>query len=71
MPSRPVHDDPAAPDPWASMPLIGVDFTSRPERRKPVMLAQGECSNAVVVLRALQRFDTLGGLAEWLRAQPR
>lgn len=53
------------------MPLIGVDFTSRPDRRKPVLLAQGECSTTVVVLRALQRFDTLGGLAEWLRSQPR
>jgi hypothetical protein len=60
-----------AQDPRASVPLIGVDFTSRPDRRKPVLLAQGECSTTVVVLRALHRFDTLGGLAEWLRSQPR
>lgn len=59
-----------APGLWASVPLLGVDFTSRPDRRKPVLLAQGECATGVVVLRALHRFDTLGRLAEWLHSQP-
>lgn len=49
--------------------LIGVDFTSRPTRRKPVVLAMGERDGSRVVLRHLHQFDTLPGLARWL-AQP-
>jgi Protein of unknown function (DUF429) len=52
------------PKPANAEPLrcIGVDFSSRPTRRKPVLLAEGECSALVVRLRALHAhadFDSL------------
>jgi len=45
------------------MPCIGVDFTSRPTRRKPVLLARGECVGAVLRLLALQRHEDFVSLA--------
>lgn len=51
------------------MRLIGVDFTSRPSRRKPVLLAEGRLQGRAVRLDALQRFDTLDAFGAWL-AQP-
>ena len=49
--------------------LIGVDFSSRPSRRKPIMVAHGERQGAVVRLNSLQRFDTLEAFGQWL-AEP-
>lgn len=46
--------------------IVGCDFTSRPTRRKPVVLAHGELDGDQVVLRAVQRFDTLAAFADWL-----
>jgi len=46
--------------------LLGCDFTSRPTRRKPVVLALGDLEGERVVLRDLQRFETLDGFARWL-----
>ena len=47
-------------------PLIGVDFSSRPSRRKPIVVAHGQRSGAVLKLDQLQRYDTLGGFGAWL-----
>ena len=41
---------------------IGVDFSSRPTRRKPVQLARGECIGAVLRLQRIDAFDSLHGL---------
>ncbi|OYU85625.1 MAG: DUF429 domain-containing protein, partial [Burkholderiales bacterium PBB5] len=46
--------------------LIGVDFSSRPSRRKPVVLAQGRAVGAVLRLDGLLRFDTLDSFGQWL-----
>jgi len=42
-------------NPPPSLPLLGVDFTSRPTPRKPITIARGERLGAVV---RLQRVDT-------------
>lgn len=49
--------------------LVGCDFSSSPSRRKPIVLARGQRQGARVVLNALERFDTLAALGQWL-AQP-
>ena len=46
--------------------LIGVDFSSRPTRRKPIVVAHGRASAAVVCLSALERFDSLDAFGAWL-----
>ncbi|WP_157272166.1 DUF429 domain-containing protein [Azohydromonas aeria] len=46
---------------------IGVDFSSRPSRRKPVVVAQGQAAGTTVRLQALHAFDTLEGFGEWLK----
>lgn len=51
------------------MRLIGVDFTSSPSRRKPVLLAEGRLQGQAVRLDGLQRFETLDAFGAWL-AQP-
>lgn len=48
-------------------PLIGVDFSSAPSRRKPVVVACGVATGAVLELRALRRFDALAAFGQWLR----
>ena len=50
--------------------LIGCDFSSRPGRRKPIIVAQGTIDDAVVHVRDLLRFESLNGFGRWL-AQPR
>ncbi|PKO45609.1 MAG: DUF429 domain-containing protein [Betaproteobacteria bacterium HGW-Betaproteobacteria-3] len=47
--------------------LVGCDFSSRPSRTKPVVLALGEEAQGRVVLRRLERFDTLDAFGAWLR----
>ena len=47
--------------------VIGVDFSSRPSRRKPIVLARGALHGTVLQLAGLQRFDSLGGFATWLQ----
>ncbi|OYU93307.1 MAG: DUF429 domain-containing protein [Burkholderiales bacterium PBB5] len=49
--------------------LIGVDFSSRPTRRKPITLAQGQLRGAVLQLQGALHFDNLAAFGEWL-AQP-
>lgn len=47
--------------------VIGVDFSSRPTRRKPVVVAQGLAAGPTVKLQALHCFDTLEGFGLWLK----
>ena len=49
--------------------LIGVDFSSRPSRRKPVVVARGTVSESTVTLTAFDRFADLASFGHWL-AQP-
>jgi hypothetical protein len=57
------------PQPDFPAKFIGVDFSSAPSRRKPVVLAQGTRAGAAVRLDGWLRFETLPALGEWL-AQP-
>ncbi len=54
--------------PPASVRCLGVDFTSRPTRRKPVQLAAGERDGSVLRLRSLQAHNDFAGLAQALAA---
>ena len=47
--------------------LIGVDFSSRPTRRKPITLAQGVLRGAVLQLQGALHFDALDAFGAWLR----
>jgi hypothetical protein len=49
--------------------LVGCDFSSSPSRRKPIVLAVGSLSGERVVLRRLERLESLDAFAKWL-AQP-
>lgn len=49
--------------------LLGCDFTSRPSRRKPVVLALGvPVGTDAVRLDGFSRFETLAAFGEWLAA---
>jgi hypothetical protein len=50
--------------------LIGVDFSSSPSRRKPIMVAHGERQGSVVRLHSLHRFDNLAAFGLWLAQAP-
>ena len=51
--------------------LIGVDFSSAPSRRKPIVMASGSLVGSVLRLHGLQGFDTLPAFGAWLqRPQP-
>lgn len=48
--------------------LLGVDFSSSPSRRKPIVMALGERAGARVRLNSLETFESLEGLGRWLAA---
>lgn len=49
-------------------PLIaGIDFTSRPTKRKPVTVALGERAGAVVRLVRVEEHADYAGFSAWLR----
>ncbi len=50
--------------------LLGLDFSSTPSRRKPVVLACGERRGAIVRLQGLERFAELAALRERLCQEP-
>jgi hypothetical protein len=50
--------------------LVGCDFSSSPNRRKPIVMALGSLAGPRVVLGKLEMIDSLEGFALWL-AQPR
>ena len=47
--------------------LIGVDFSSAPSRRKPIVMAVGTLAGAVLWLGKLQRFENLPAFGAWLQ----
>ncbi|QEA13909.1 DUF429 domain-containing protein [Comamonas flocculans] len=49
--------------------LLGVDFTSRPGRRKPIVLALGERRGEAVHLSDFVRIESLDGFLHWLRQE--
>lgn len=51
--------------------LIGVDFSSRPTPRKPIVMAVGDRQGAAVRLQRLQPFTTPEAFAAWLAGTPR
>lgn len=53
-------------DAFPPTPLVGVDFSSRPTRRKPIAVAHGERSGDVVRLNHLETHATLAQLGDWL-----
>jgi Protein of unknown function (DUF429) len=48
------------------MKCIGVDFSSSPSKRKPIVVARGERQGAVVRFGVLEAFATLEGFGAWL-----
>jgi hypothetical protein len=62
--------NPHAGGPWPEgLRVVGVDFTSRPTRRKPITLAMGERQGARVRLLQTQALSDEAGFEAWL-AQP-
>jgi hypothetical protein len=51
----------------AGAALIGVDFSSSPSRRKPLVLALGNLQAQRVVLHKLERFESLLEFTRWLQ----
>lgn len=50
--------------------LLGCDFSSRPSRKKPIVLALGSLTAGRVQLSKLERLESLDAFAQWLQ-QPR
>ena len=46
--------------------LVGCDFSSRPTRVKPIIMALGEYSQGRVQLEKLERLESLGAYEAWL-----
>lgn len=49
------------------MQLAGIDFTSRPTRRKPVTVALGELQHGVVKLARVDLHESFEALSQWLQ----
>ena len=50
------------------MNLIGVDFSSSPNKRKPIVVAHGQnLGQGLVQLQRLQSFESLGAFGDWLK----
>ncbi len=49
------------------MMLIGCDFSSSPNKRKPIVVAVGHAKSGRVQLQSLLRFDTLSTFSDWLK----
>jgi len=47
--------------------VAGIDFTSRPTRRKPIAVALGQAAADAVRLVRVETHDSFDGLARWLR----
>jgi hypothetical protein len=50
--------------------LIGCDFSSRPDRRKPIVIAHGKLQADVVTLQSLEPLESLDAFAHWLVREP-
>lgn len=53
--------------PTTDSPLLGLDFSSAPTRRKPITVAQGRRQGQVLRLEGLLAFESLESLADFLR----
>ena len=53
--------------PAPAFALAGIDFTSRPTRRKPITVALGEQAGGVVRLSRVELHEQFDGLRAWLR----
>ena len=53
------------------VPLIGVDFSSAPSARKPIVVAHGGCDGVGVMLARFERFTTLAAFGAWLQQRRR
>ncbi|WP_271008738.1 DUF429 domain-containing protein [Paucibacter sp. B51] len=61
----------SAPLASSDSPLLGLDFSSAPTRRKPITVAQGRRQGQVLRLDGLLAFETLAQLSEFLsRPEP-
>lgn len=49
--------------------LIGCDFSSRPSRHKPIVMAEGSVSKGRVLLAGLVRIESLDGFEQCLRQE--
>lgn len=49
--------------------LVGCDFSSRPSRHKPIVMATGTAEKGRVLLTQLERIDSLDGFGQWLRLE--
>ena len=49
-----------------SLQLAGIDFTSRPTRRKPITVALGTLASSVVRVDRVATHEAFDGLATWL-----
>ena len=47
--------------------LIGCDFSSSPTRRKPIVIAWGSVSKNRVLLRSMERIESLHAFEAWLK----
>ena len=47
--------------------LLGCDFSSRPSRKKPIILAFGALQNGRVQLLKLERLESLDAFSRWLQ----
>ncbi|MDO8318089.1 DUF429 domain-containing protein [Rhodoferax sp.] len=47
--------------------LVGCDFSSRPTRKKPIVLALGSLTRGRVQLSKLERLESLDAFAQWLQ----
>ena len=47
--------------------VAGIDFTSRPTRRKPITVALGQAAAGAVRLLGVETHDSFDGLARWLQ----
>lgn len=47
--------------------LVGCDFSSRPSRKKPIILALGALIDGRVQLSKLERLESLDAFAQWLQ----
>src|ERR1700712_313350 len=49
-----------------SPPLVGVDFTSRPTRRKPITVAMGSIRHGAVRLERIEAHESFESFSAWL-----
>ena len=61
------HTPPSPSVPGHPLPLAGIDFTSRPTRRKPITVALGHLDRGAVRLDRIERHDDFTGFAAWLQ----